>query len=148
MNFDGRRIAFRIIAGIVTAVLVWWFLFMAIGIGIGLLWPDYQAAARAMFESDDLSFFTTPMLLTNWIIFIGAGLGAGWLVTVISANQIAPRALAVGFLVTMMINHYIIVWDEMPYWYNMIVPFVIAISILLGNLLVSARFRPADPETS
>lgn len=59
-----------------------------------------------MFEDDDLSHFTTPMLFMNWAAFVGAGTLAGW--------------------------------------YNIIVPFVIGLPIVVwGRIARSRAVAPA-----
>lgn len=126
----------RIFAGILSGLVIWWFLFFAIGIGFGLLWPDYREAARFMFSENDLSYFRTPMLFLNVVLFIGAGLAAGWLASLIGRHRIAGLVLGLLYLLYMGINHYVLVWDELPAWYNLIVPLIISGSIVLGNRLV------------
>jgi hypothetical protein len=39
----------------------------------------------------------------------------------------------------MMINHYILEWDNFPAWYNIVVPFVISISIAAGSRIGKVR---------
>jgi hypothetical protein len=38
----------------------------------------------------------------------------------------------------MLVNHYFIEWDAFPAWYNIVVPFVISLSILAGGGIRSA----------
>lgn len=114
---------------------------MVVGIAFGLLWPDYREAARFMFSEDDLSHFTTPMLFLNFMVFISAGLVMGWLVSVISKNRIAGLVAGLLYLLLMGFNHYVLVWDELPGWYNLVVPLIISGSIVLGSRLV----RTASP---
>jgi len=136
---SGMRV--RAIAAVFVGGFVWWFLFLAVGIGIGALWPDYREAARFMFQEDDLSHFTTPMLLANWVVFLGAGVGSGCLASLIGRSRTPLRVLAGLFLVVMMVNHYVLEWDALPAWYNVVVPFVIAAAILLGGRLWRGTVR-------
>lgn len=114
---------------------VWWFLFLAVGIAFGLVWPDYREAARVMFNDDDLSRFTTPMLFVNFIVFATAGLVVGWLAAIVGGNRLPSLVIALVYLITMGYNHYVRVWDQLPAWYNVVVPLVIAGTIALGSRL-------------
>ena len=138
---------YRPVVGVLLGVAIWWFLFMAVGIGIGAVNPEYRAAAAAMFQADDMSLFTTPLLLLNWIVFCVAGLVAGFVAALVSKNRLATLLLAGGFLIMMLINHYIIAWDDFPIWYNLVVPFIIAGLLYLGAAIGNRRFSAGDPET-
>lgn len=127
----------RAVAGVVVGFVAWGFLFFAVGIGIGAVWPEYREAARAMFQENDLSQFRTPLLFANWAVFLGAGLGSGGLAALIGRTRTPALVLALLFLTYMIVNHYILVWDELPAWYNLVVPFVISGTIVLGGRLGS-----------
>jgi len=127
----GQRM--RAALAVIVGIVVWWLLFFAVGIGVGAAWPDYRIAARFMFQEDDLSHFTTPMLFANWLVFLGAGVGSGWLTAFVGRSRLSTLVLTGLFLAYMILNHYVLVWDELPGWYNLIVPFVIAGTILLGG---------------
>ena len=126
----------RAIIGVVLGLALWAFLFMTIGIGIGQVSPEYREAARLMFQEDDMSGFGTAQLLLNFLLFSVTGLVVGWVATVVGRNRVPALALGVLFLVLMVINHYVVEWDRFPAWYNIVVPFVISVSILAGG-----RFR-------
>jgi hypothetical protein len=135
------RIAFGILAGLV----IWIVGFYAIGILLGLLWPAYAEAARFMFEADDLSHFTTHMLFLNWVVFIGTGTLAGWLSSWIGRSPIAPLVVAVVWFGYAVVNHYWIVWNELPDWYNIIVPFVIGLPIFVWSRIARTQVTAATP---
>jgi hypothetical protein len=122
-------------AGVVAGTFIWWFLFMFVGTAFGMLWPDYRAAARHMFETGTFTLFTTPMLCLNLLLFLVIGVATGWLVTAIARNRIAAQVLALIALAYMGFNHLYRVWGMLPDWYNVIVPFVIAASMVLGGRL-------------
>jgi hypothetical protein len=128
-------VSLRAAAAIVAGLLAWMVGFYAIGIAFGLLWPAYAEAARFMFREDDFSHFTTPMLFLNWVLFLGTGLIAGWLATWIGKDRIVPWIVAGLYFAYGMVNHYMLVWDKLPGWYNVIVPFVMAVPIVLGGRL-------------
>ena len=128
----------RTVSGFLTGVVLWWFLFFAIGIGTGMLWPDYREAARFMFREQDLSHFTLAMLCLNLVIFTVEGLITGWLTTFISRSRTPSLIVGLLFLLHMGVNHYYMVWGKLPDWYNIIVPLFISGSIALGGRLVKA----------
>ena len=131
----------RPFASVILGLALWWFLFFAIGIGFGSLWPEYREAARLMFEAGDLSGFVTPMLFLNLLLFFVAGLVVGWVAALVGKNRVPALVLASLFLIYMVVNHYILEWDQLPPWYNLIVPLIVSGSILLGSWLVS-RSKP------
>jgi hypothetical protein len=133
----------RSIVSIILGAAVWWFLCFAVGIAWGLVWPRYREAMRFMSEDGDLSHFTLPMLLVNDFVFIVAGLAVGWLVTRISGNRIAALILALLYLIYMTVNHYFVLWDELPAWYNLLVPIVVSGAIITGSRLVAASDTPS-----
>jgi hypothetical protein len=125
----------RTIGGILAGLIAWMIGFYAIGIAFGLLWPPYAEAARHMFSEDDFSYFTVPMLFMNWTLFVGTGLFAGWVASWIGGNRKAPLIVAAVWFLYAVINHYWRVWNELPDWYNVIVPFVIAVPIFVWSRL-------------
>ena len=116
--------------GVLGGGIVWYVGFFVLAQVPYQAWPAYAEAARFMFEQDDLSHFTTPMLFLNWAVFIGTGTLAGWLSRRIALNRIAPLVVGLVWLVYAVVNHYWLVWNELPDWYNLIVPFVIGLPIL------------------
>ena len=133
----------RAIAGIIVGLVFWWVLFIGVGIAFGLMWPDYRAAARVMFNGGGFGEFTTVMLLLNFVVFIIAGLVDGWLVSTISRNRIAGLVVAGLFLLYTLFEHYYMIWGLVADWYNVIVPWIIAGALLLGSRLVR-RASPVD----
>jgi hypothetical protein len=129
----------RPIAGGVLGFALWWFLFFAIGIGIGMMWPEYREAARVMFQEADLSLFATPMLFANLFLFVVAGIVVGCISTLLGKSRIPTLVLAALFLIYTVINHYILEWEQLPPWYNLIVPVVVAGSIWLGGRVINLR---------
>ena len=127
---------FRTIAGIFAGCVVWWVLFLAVGIGFGLLWPAYREAARFVFSEGDFSHFNTAMLFLNLFVFICAGLVVGWLVSLISKNQISTLVVALLYLLYTAFEHYFVVWGKAPDWYNVVAPLIISGSIVLGSRFV------------
>ena len=123
----------RTIVGAIAGLVLWWVLFFVIGVGIGLLWPEYRAAARVMFQERSFLLFTLPMLFANLALFAVAGLIVGRLSTLIARSRMSALIVAVLLLIYAVIEHYILLWDKLPGWYNLIVPLVIAGSVWLGG---------------
>jgi hypothetical protein len=124
----------RTAIGTILGFAAWWFLFFAVGIAFGLLWPAYREAARFMFEGD-LGHFTTPMLFLNWLVFLIAGTVTGWVAAFAGSSRMPALIVALLLLGYGLVNHYILVWNELPDWYNLIVPLVIAAPVAIGGRL-------------
>lgn len=134
--------AFRAIAAVIGGAILGAALFMAVGIPIGLAWPDYRAAAQLFFASQDFSLFTTSMMLTNFVVFAIAGLTTGWLVAKVGRSRMAGQALAGLLLLYALFDHYYWLWHVIPTWYNLVAPWIIAGSIFIGSRLPGAQ-KPA-----
>jgi hypothetical protein len=119
--------------GAIAGLVLWCVLFLVIGVGIGLLWPEYRQAARVMFQERSFLLFTPTMLLANLTLFIVAGIVAGGISTLIARSRISALIVAVLLLLYAVTEHYILLWDKLPAWYNLIVPLVIAGSVWLGG---------------
>ena len=135
----------RTLAGVFLGFALWWFLFFAIGIGIGFVSPEYREAARLMFQQNDMSGYGTPQLLSNYLLFLIAGVIVGGTATLIDKGRAAALALTALFFLYMVINHYVVNWDQFPAWYNLIVPIVVAGSIYLGHVLIRNSGRKNSP---
>ena len=135
----------RIIGSVAVGLAVSVFLFFAVGIGFGFIWPEYREAARMMFEENDMSGYTTGLLLLNWVLFIVNGIVVGLVTGIVGRSRLPALILASLMLVLMVINHYVLEWDSFPAWYNLIVPLIIAGSIVLGGRL---RTRKESAATS
>ena len=138
--------AWRPIAGGILGLALWWVLFFVIGVGIGLLWPEYREAARVMFQEHSFRLFTPPMLLANLLLFTVAGIIVGRIATLVARSRISALVLAALLLLYAVIEHYILLWTQLPPWYNLIVPLVIAGSIWLGSRTPKFRTGHAEGE--
>ena len=126
----------RTISAVVLGGALWFFLFMAVGICFGFVWPAYAEAVSLLFDSGDSSLFTLPMYFINMIVFLAAGLGAGTLAAWVGKRPLPTLVLGGVALVLFGIDHYILVWDNLPHWYNLIIPWVIAGTLLAGGRLI------------
>ena len=89
--------------------------------------------------ASDMSLYTTPMLLLNWVLFTIIGGVVGIVSTRIARTRIPALIVALLLLVYAVTNHYFLVWDDFPHWYNLIVPVVIALTVVLGSRFTAAR---------
>lgn len=129
----------RAISSVVVGIVIWSALFWIVGIGFGLAWPDYRAAARLFFDSQDFGLFTVPMMLTNFVLFAIAGLAAGWVAAKVGRSRKVGLVLAgLGFAYGL-VEHYYILWNVLPAWYNLIVPWIMAGSIYIGSRAAQVR---------
>jgi uncharacterized membrane protein (DUF485 family) len=129
----------RRITGGILGLALYWLAFYTIGIGTGLLWPAYRSAARGVFQERAFHLFTVPMLITNLLVFGVAGLVAGWLSTRIARSQTPGLIIATLLFIYAVVEHYILLWDQLPPWYNLIVPVVMAGSVWLGSRISTVR---------
>jgi len=136
-----------IYAGI-AGLALWWFLFYALGIGVGLLWPAYREAARVMFQERSFDLFTIPMLFANLIVFFLAGNAAGRVSTAVARGRGAALVLSALLLVYAVTEHYWLLWGRLPSWYNLIVPLVIAGSVWHGSRVTAPHEPGLEAEGS
>jgi uncharacterized membrane protein (DUF485 family) len=129
----------RVAGGVVLGLALYWLLFLALGVSFGLVWPDYRDAARVMMQERSFRLFTLPMFLANFVVFAVAGYAAGWLSTRISKTTKSATATTAILLVYAVTEHYILLWNQLPDWYNLTIPLVIAGSFWLGGRASGAR---------
>jgi len=122
----------RAIGGTLLGVAAWPVVFMVMGIGFGLIWPDYRAAARVFFATQDFSQFTIPMMLTNFLLFAVTGAITGWLTSKIGGTRKAGLAVSAICFVYGGVSHFYREWGNLPDWYNLVVPWIMGGSIWLG----------------
>ena len=123
----------RTAIGVLLGLLLWWLLFFVIGAGIGLVWPDYREAARVMMQEQSFRLFTTPMLFANYLLFAVAGLVAGRIATAIDKSGRASLIAAGLLFLYAGAQHYLRLWNQLPDWYNLTIPIVIAAFVWLGS---------------
>lgn len=133
---------FRAIAAVIAGGVLWYVLFMALGVAIGLVWPDYQQAAAEFFEREDFGLFSFPMMLMNLLLFAIAGKLTGWFVAALGASRKPALVLAGLFFALALFDHYYLVWNVLPSWYNLLVPWIVGGSIYLGSRL-KLPFKPS-----
>lgn len=96
-----------------------------------------------MYQEGDSSLFATPMLFANLFLFVAAGAVAGCVTTLVGRSRAPAQTVAAPLFVYAVINHYVLEWDQLTPWYNVIVPFVVAGSIWLGGRLRTRKANDA-----
>jgi hypothetical protein len=129
----------RIIGGAILGLALYWLLFVVLGISFGLLWSDYLDAARLMMQEQSFQLFTTPMFLTNCLVFAVGGAVAGWISTLVSKTVKSTFVATAILFIYAGVEHYVLLWGKLPDWYNLVVPIVIAGSFWLGSRVAQAR---------
>jgi hypothetical protein len=129
----------RVTVGAILGLAFYWLLFAVLGLSFGLLWSDYRDAARVMMQEQSFRLFTTPMLLTNYVVFAAAGAVAGWASTLVSKTIKSALAATAILLIYAGVEHYVLLWGKLPDWYNLTIPIVIAGFFWLGSWGVQAR---------
>jgi hypothetical protein len=140
-----QTMTLRAVAAVIGGIVLWPALFLAVGIGFGLAWPAYRVAARLFLDSQNFSLFTIGMMLTNFVAFAVAGLATGSLVAWIGRSRTAALVLGLLCLGYGLVDHYYLLWDILPTWYNLVVPWIMAGSIVMGSRFMAVR-RFADVE--
>lgn len=126
---------FRAIAAVLAGIVIWQGLFLLVGIGCGLVWPDYRLAAQQYFENGGFGLFTVPMMLTNLAFFAIVGTVSGRLVALLGASRKPALILAGLGLAYGLLDHYYLEWNVLPNGYNLAVPWILAGSIYFGARL-------------
>lgn len=132
---------FRAMGSVVLGLAAWPALFMVVGIAFGLMWPDYRTAARTFFDTQDFSQFTIGMMLLNFGLFAVIGVLSGWVVRRIGGSRTAGLVLAGIWFVYAAVNHFYVQWGNLPDWYNIVVPWIIGGSIVIGARQATASAR-------
>ena len=132
----------RSVIGVVVGGLVWMFGFYALAIGLSMVWPDYAVHGR-QFVREGVFTFTAPMAWCNVLLWVLAGIGAGWV-----GAKIARRRAAVGVLAGLLgiylaVVHLVLYWPRFPWWYNLGVVLSCVPAVLWGAKLANSFGRPS-----
>jgi hypothetical protein len=127
----------RSVIGVVVGALVWMFGFYALAIGLSMVWPDYAVHGR-QFVREGVFTFTAPMACCNVLLWVLAGIGAGWV-----GAKIARRRAAVGVLAGLLgiylaVLHLVLYWPRFPWWYNLAVVLSCVPAVLWGARLANS----------
>jgi len=79
------------------------------------------------------------MLLVNYGLFAVAGVVAGRIATVLDRTGRAAIICAVILIVYAGAQHYVRLWNQLPDWYNVTIPVVIAAFVWLGGRRTQGR---------
>lgn len=129
----------RIPLGILAGLLIWWVMFYASGTVFMYFWPAMLEAAGPVVENNDFSQFTTPMLLLLIVMYLWVNPIAGWLIVYITKNRDHVWIASVLMLIYAGYIHWFQLWNNLPDWYNVLVPIMIPPLMYLGGRLVKLK---------
>lgn len=135
----------RVVVGVLVGLALWWLLLLVLGTGIGFIWPEYREAARAMMQEQSFRLFTLPTLLVNYLLFAAAGAAAGWISAVIARTSKAGMVIAAVLLIYAVVQHFVLLWNELPAWYNLTIPIAISGFAWIGARIPATRREAAPP---
>lgn len=124
----------RTIVGVLSGLVVWWVLFyLSVGI-FAALWPAMQEAGRPAVENGDFSQLTAPMLALLIVMYFWVNPVAGWLTVFITKNRNHVWVVVVPLFLFASFQHFYVLWDNLPDWYNVLVPILIPPLVYLGGI--------------
>ena len=103
----------RLILGAVAGAVAWLVVAFAVGLMLGMLWPELAAASRNPLT------LTTPMLMTRLgCSFLGSIIG-GAVAARIGRNS-SMASLGSGLLLLMIfVPYHLTIWNNFPIWYHL-----------------------------
>lgn len=123
----------RSIAGIAAGALIWWTIFfLAVGI-LYYTWPAYAESFDAYQISNDYNSFTTITISSHLVIFLFCSIAAGWMTSFITKQQRPAWYLATILLAYASYIHLYLLWNILPYWYNLSVVIPVLPLIIIGS---------------
>jgi hypothetical protein len=122
----------RSILAILAGAILWMIGFLILARILVLLWPAYALAAQ-IWTRTRVYTFTSPMSVFNASFWILAEIAAGWLAAVIARRPQAVWSLAVLVMGYLCFMHLYYVWDQLPWWYNLVVALASGPAVLLGG---------------
>jgi hypothetical protein len=126
----------RSVVGIVLGVLLWMFGFYALAIGLSMVWPDYAVHGR-QFVREGVFTFTALMACCNVLLWIVAGIAAGWVGAKIAKRRAAVWVLAGLLGIYLAVLHLVLYWARFPWWYNLAVVLTCVPAVLWGARLAN-----------
>jgi hypothetical protein len=127
----------RRVLGFVAGALVWTVGFFVLASALAALWPDYGVHAR-QWVREGLFTFTAPMAVCNLLLWVLAGIGAGWTAAKIAQHRRTVWLLAGLIGIYLAAVHLGLDWSRFPWWYNLGVVIPAVPAVLLGALVGTA----------
>lgn len=139
------RARWRFVAGVLIGIASWMVGFLALGILLAQLWPEYAVHGRAWMR-EGVFTFTPAMAACNLLFWAIADVLAGWLAALIAGSVRAAWTVALLLTGYLALMHFVLNWDLFPWWYNLGVVVPAFPATLLGGRL--ARRVATVPENS
>ena len=132
----------RFAAGALIGIASWMIGFLALGILLAQVWPEYAIHGRAWMQ-EGVFTFTPPMAVCNLLFWAIADVLAGWLAAMIAGTGSATRIVALLLTGYLALMHFVLNWELFPWWYNVGVVLPAFPATILGGRL-ARRFATAS----
>jgi hypothetical protein len=127
--------ALRSILAVAAGYAVWAVAFWVLIFLLALVWPALRDAGGVFFEQRRYDIFATSMLVAFQLMWPFANAAAGLVTRLISRRQPEVWCLAALLFVYFAYNHWWVLWDELPVWYNVVVVIPVVPFVLIGGML-------------
>ena len=131
----------RSILGILAGFIGWWVAFYASLVIFAAVWPGLLDMGRRALESNDYGQISTPALTLLIVMYFWVNPIAGWLTVLITRNRNDALITAMPLFAYAAFAHYYRLWNNLPDWYNLIVPVLIPPLVYLGGRLAGVKKR-------
>ncbi|MEX1034175.1 MAG: hypothetical protein WDZ30_12500 [Cellvibrionaceae bacterium] len=126
----------RAVLGVPAGFVTWWVLFYASTFVFAALWPAFQEAGRPAVESGDFSQLTTGMLSLLVVMYFWVNPLSGLVTVLITRNRKHAWFTAAPIFLFAAYQHFYFLWNNLPDWYNVLVPLLVPPLVFLGGMLV------------
>jgi hypothetical protein len=127
----------RSVLGVVAGVVVWMVAFWILAMLLAQVWPAYAVHGR-QWVREGVFTFTPTMAFCNLVVWVIAGIGAGWAAGTIAKRREAVWVLAGLLGVYFAVLHLVFYWPRFPWWYNLGVVLTAVPAVLLGARLANS----------
>jgi Ca2+/H+ antiporter len=125
----------RSILAVVAGYLAWVAGFWVPAIALASVWPELAPLA---FEDGRYDVFETPMLMSFQLIWVLANSAAGFVTRLVAKSRIEVWVAAALLFAYFAYNHFWVVWNVMPDWYNVLVVVLAVPGVLIGSRVAEA----------
>lgn len=124
----------RSILAVVAGYVAWVVAFFVPIMLVAFFWPSLREAVRISVAQGRYDVFDTSMLVAFQLIWPIANGAAGLVTRLISKRQVEVWCLTALLLAYFAYNHFWVLWDQLPVWYNLLVVVQVVPMILVGSM--------------